>query len=130
LDSRNFILPDTWAKIASLASVSRNPLRRERLDSCEWRQLGFRMHSEEQFPPPERQNGAEIKVSAPCNFLDSESFKHVRHQRPRKVAAEPVKGRRVFLQKRRKVGSGLILLTEDVVLVLIEDFAIASIQRD
>ncbi len=59
-----------------------------------------------------------------------EPFQHIGHQRARKIAAEPLHGRRVLLNEVRQVGGGLVLLPKDVVLVLVEDLAVPPGQSD
>src|SRR5580692_8147064 len=86
--------------------------------------LESRQTSTRQFPAPKTPNGAEIVISAPQIQPLSETFQHIRHQRPRKVAAEPFQGGRIFLQKGWQVRGGLVLLAEHIVLVLVENLAV------
>ena len=61
--------------------------------------------------------------------LRSEPFQNIGHKLPRKRARKPIDGGRVFLDKGRQVGGGLVLFPENVVVVLVENLAIAVIQR-
>jgi hypothetical protein len=59
-----------------------------------------------------------------------EAVQHIRDKSSRKVPAQPLQGRGVLLKECRQVGSGLVLLAEDEVLILIEDLAASIVQRN
>ena len=61
---------------------------------------------------------------------ESEPFEDVGHQLPRKFARQALNGSRIFLDERGQVRRGLVLLAEDVVLVLVENFAVVRRERD
>jgi len=72
------------------------------------------------LPQNDQRRGA-VQLRAVGFSPDSESFEHIRDQRPRKVAAQSLQGRRILLQKSWQVGGGLILLAKHVVFVLVKD---------
>jgi len=58
-----------------------------------------------------------------------QSFKNVGHQCTGEVARDALDGRGTFVEKGWQVGGGLVLAAKDIVLVLIEEFPVAIIDR-